>query len=137
MKSKDILILEVPKEATKIEIRGTRLYFDPVSMLELPSSDYQLLGKTTDLTEEQIKLLCKLLGIEQSLKSLLEYFQSKGYVDRNPYGEKCPVHYDYEEMQESGHYLAEIETKMNVKIHQWQEAEDKVKTFVVLIPKNK
>ena len=128
-----ILLVEVPEDAREFKIENGLLLFKadfiPFGIVILPQGQYQILGKSTELSEEQMKeilpiyegairgyriytqrpdLLTK--DIRESYLSLLE---ANGIVDRNPF--------DKSGMTFSSEYQ-----------NKWQEAQSKVKHYLVL-----
>jgi len=134
-----ILFVEVPEDAREFKIENGLLLFKadfiPFGIVILPSGQYQILGKSTELSEEQMKeilpiyegairgyriytqrpdLLTK--DIQESYLSLLE---ANGIVDRNSASHPSDIdptnrsHYDKIEQE-------------------WQQAQSKVKHYLVL-----
>jgi hypothetical protein len=66
---------------------------------------------------------------KDSLQSLIK---SVGIETENEYGEK-PLHYDYDEMKDSGHYLIEIQDKRQKEIDLWQASQAKVWEKVIIL----
>ena len=134
-----ILLVEVPEDATRFVTDWKFLIVDIFSptqkMIPIPEGQYQILGKSTELSEEQMKeilpiyegairgyriytqrpdLLTK--DIRESYLSLLE---ANGIVDRNSASHPSDIdptnrsHYDKIEQE-------------------WQQAQSKVKHYLVL-----
>ncbi len=128
-----ILLVEVPEDATRFVTDWKFLIVDIFSptqkMIPIPEGQYQILGKSTELSEEQMKeilpiyegairgyriytqrpdLLTK--DIQESYLSLLE---ANGIVDRNPISDE----------QKNVDRFWQVE---------WQEAQSKVKHYLVL-----
>ena len=134
-----ILLVEVPEDATRFVTDWKFLIVDIFSptqkMIPIPEGQYQILGKSTELSEEQMKeilpiyegairgyriytqrpdLLTK--DIQESYLSLLE---ANGIVDRNSASHPSDIdptnrsHYDKIEQE-------------------WQQAQSKVKHYLVL-----
>lgn len=153
-----ILLVEVPEDAIWFQImprqgivnEHLRYNFGPLRFgrkyEQLPSSQYQILGKSSELSEEQMKEICDTDGkgymyhlehpknsycksVQESYLSLLE---ANGIVDRNPYGDK-PKRYiaffhpgfmtdnDFERLEE-----------YDIQLSKWQESQSKVKHYLVL-----
>jgi len=128
-----ILLVEVPEDAIGFIIDYLYLICNPYEsdkkVIELPQCQWEILGKSTELSEEQMKeilpiyegairgyriytqrpdLLTK--DIQESYLSLLE---SNGIVDRNPISDE----------QKNVDRFWQVE---------WQQAQSKVKHYLVL-----
>ena len=134
-----ILLVEVPEDAIGFIIDYLYLICNPYEsdkkVIELPQCQWEILGKSTELSEEQMKEICPLYksaivgyriynqrpdlltkDIQESYLSLLE---ANGIVDRNSASHPSDIdptnrsHYDKIEQE-------------------WQQAQSKVKHYLVL-----
>lgn len=142
-----ILLVEVPEDVKLWSIdNDNELYLyvsvsdDTPDIIGLGKGQYQILGKSTELSEEQMKEICELLAefglngeaklymnykynkpvpctftcgtVEESYLSLLE---ANGIVDRNPYNKPSDLPYTYDGYEEF-----------------YNESQSKVKHYLVL-----
>lgn len=162
LQDREILFIEVPKEANEFFLdeyqdiywkKNKRWVMCPKLIAPSYSFDgyWEIIGELNSITEEQAaKLVDKyqingiiyydsygnpwwLYTANESLQSLLK---SLGIETVNPLGDK-PLHYDYEEMHQSGHYLLELKEKRQKEIDLWQAAQAKVWEKVLILVKNK
>lgn len=143
-----ILLVEVPEDATKFVTDWKFLIVDIFSptqkMIPIPEGQYQILGKSTELSEEQMKEICEKeyfqgyfqgfcnymskqvtpLTVQESYLSLLE---ANGMVDR------CDI-----KKPDEDYYMnkstdrAYSRALYRWKLEQWQEAQSKIKHYLVL-----
>mgnify|MGYP003404819791 CR=1 FL=1 len=113
-----ILFVEVPEDATRFVTDWKFLIVDIFSptqkMIPIPEGQYQILGKSTELSEEQMKEICEFRFGNQS-----EYLEA-GFIDyntpvRNGFGDKYIL--NKETVQESYLSLLEANGIDNNKIH--------------------
>ena len=152
-----ILLVEVPEDAIGFIIDYFYLICNPYEsdkkVIELPQCQWEILGKSTELSEEQMKEICpKCIGlsvypdynfkptrlvalkffhtVQESYISLLE---ANGIVDRcdieepeiyHDDGIREPCKYDYPHGFDLEQYHKDLK--------QWQEAQSKVKHYLVL-----
>jgi len=161
-----ILLVEVPEDAKEQWILNGFIHVgelqDDAFSIKLPSGQYQILGKSTELSEEQMKEICEkhpdstfvhpiyndyvkdgqftkgdgftslVLGYDNPGQSYLSLLEANGIVDRNPY-----------ELPESGrdklydssetHGRSQVyHEEWHKRMKQWQEAQSKVKHYLVL-----
>lgn len=154
-----ILFVEVPEDATWFQIMprqgivneclrynfGTLRF--GIKYEQLPSGQYQILGKSTELSEEQKEEICDQVSsfgkmywknyllpmsftdgftVQESYLSLLE---ANGIVDRNPY-EKPDADKILDEYSCNENVIAKMVYREDLE--QWQEAQSKVKHYLVL-----
>lgn len=142
---KKVLILEVPEGASEFET-GTRTLFFNDFRIDIPFGDWQILGKSTELSEEQKGQVVECLEWEGLVvyilypddpkkrrftasrdESYLSWLKANEIVDRNPYG-------DYE----SAFVYSPLSFNLNeLEADQikWQEAQKQVRTYIILIGK--
>ena len=124
-----ILLIEVPEDAKLLQITqnasGRNLSYKVnntthpfgYTHIKLPEGNYQILGKSTELSEEQMKEIVErkdwLWGKMTYLSSYLSLLEANGIVDRNPF--------DKSGMTFSSEYQ-----------NKWQESQSKVKHYLVL-----
>lgn len=143
-----ILLIKVPDDAERFSFGfndDTRLYYYLKSShnsfdhrhIKLPSGQYQILGKSTELSEEQKEEICEQVSsfgkmywknyllpmsftdgftVQESYLSLLE---ANGIIDRNNSAHPSDI------MPQSLLHYEQIKQK-------WQEAQSKVKHYLVL-----
>jgi len=121
--------------------------------IKLPSGQYQILGKSTELSEEQMKEICESIfdkyyfdymnpennnyapgfTLETVQESYLSLLEANGIVDRcsieepeiyQDDGIRQPCKYDYPHGFDLEQYHKDLK--------QWQEAQSKVKHYLVL-----
>jgi len=156
-----ILIVEVPEDAKEFDVHHNVLlcfhFNDDVEGINLPIGQYQILGKSTELSGEQMREICEecfgryldyknpnLMGeaiavwetVQESYLSLLE---ANGIVDRNEYGQIEPL---WEPVccglpaESQGYPVCcgvPVPSEESVQLSDlWQEAQSKVKHYLVL-----
>lgn len=152
---KHLFFVEVPAGAInfrleKYLIPNALMYQLPThtGVLNLPSGQYQILGKSTELSNPQIEDICERMSPYPGLviffymnyltgkfdfdivqESYLSLLQANGVVDRNQYGDVCPKPVTLSEDDDFGL----MSTLRFHKIGQWQEVQSKVKHYLILI----
>ena len=142
-----ILFVEVPEDATRFVTDWKFLIVDIFSptqkMIPIPEGQYQILGKSTELSEEQMKEIITLYEgkkykvytgsygkytdkVQESYLSLLE---ANGIVDRDRNMIDKPNESDILEDCEDWVYAR---AKYQSLLEQWQESQSKVKHYLVL-----
>lgn len=136
-----ILLVEVPEDAKLLQITqnayGRNLSYKVnntphpfgYTHIKLPEGQYQILGKSTELSEEQMMLICDNINPDDSIycdefldklkSSYLSLLEANGIVDRN----NAPHPSDIEPTNRNHYDKIEQE---------WQEAQSKVKHYLVL-----
>jgi len=113
-----MLLVEVPEDAIGFIIDYLYLICNPYEsdkkVIELPQCQWEILGKSTELSEEQMKEICEFRFGNQS-----EYLEA-GFIDyntpvRNGFGDKYIL--NKETVQESYLSLLEANGIDNNKIH--------------------
>lgn len=146
-----ILFVEVPEDANNFFMDYFYLVYTSNNSgnkvaLGLPQANYQILGKSTELSKEQMKEICAtrfnganyhdylkenvwFKTVQESYLSLLE---ANGIVDRNEY-ELPESGRDklYDSSETHGRSQAYHE-EWHKRMRQWQESQSKVKTYLVL-----
>lgn len=151
-----ILLVEVPEDAREFKIENGLLLFKadfiPFGIVILPQGQYQILGKSTELSEEQMKGICWQVSfgnytgyknynqakcsdfrdiVESSFstvqESYLSLLEANGIVDRNMIDK--PNEADILEEHEDWIYSR---AKYKSLLEQWQESQSKVKHYLVL-----
>jgi hypothetical protein len=142
----EVLFVEVPEDAYNFRLKNGYIWYDDKNfkdccMLE-PSGKWVILGKSTELSEEQMKEICEktgrkifrdynmnYMGVPMSVftvqESYLSLLEANGIVDRNKYGERKPEISDPN--PSSQYYGSEMD-----ELSGWQEAQSKVKHYLVL-----
>lgn len=117
-----ILIVEVPEDAKGFIIDYLYLICNPYEsdkkVIELPQCQWEMIGKSTEPIHE-------LLGISKD--EYLSLLEANGIVDRNPIDEPDEDYY----MNKSTD-RAYSRALYRWKLEQWQEAQSKVKHYLVL-----
>jgi len=157
-----ILLVEVPEDvkawSLKHHMDGTLRSLrvsDNESNYELcvlPSGQYQILGKSTELSEEQMKEICAsifgkyyfdymnpennnyapgftLYTVQESYLSMLE---ANGILDRNPYGDKPKRYIAFFHPGFMTDNDFERLEEYDIQLSKWQESQSKVKHYLVL-----
>lgn len=139
---KKLLIAEVPEEANEQWLSNGFIHIGELQgdafSIKLPPGSWQILGKSTELSEVQMKEICPLyewggykiyterpdLLTKDVNESYLSLLKANGIVDRNKY--KKPEIRDEWSLDNFNYYK---------RLDQWRKAQKEVKTYLILIGK--
>lgn len=154
-----IAIVEVPEDATLIQITQNASWRNlsykinnkphpfEYTHIKLPDGQYQILGKSTELNGDHI-VECKIIdrkieyrnyrngkfNLGNPNESYLSLLEANGIVDRNLI-EKPEFNYEFGEDGPTDSQLLSAEIHFDESFKQWQEAQSKVRHYLILIKK--